>query len=59
MEDPNSKDELLDQRSITASKSSSSGSESSSTEEEERLRRLFQACDRDHDGLIDWFVQSV
>ena len=32
---------------------SSSGSESSSTEEEERLRRLFVACDRDGDGLID------
>lgn len=32
----------------------SSGSESSSTEEEERLRRLFLACDRDSDGLIDW-----
>lgn len=31
----------------------SSGSESSSTEEEERLRRLFLACDRDNDGLID------
>lgn len=32
---------------------SSGSSESSSTEEEERLRRLFLACDRDSDGLID------
>ncbi|XP_013380937.1 uncharacterized protein LOC106152021 [Lingula anatina] len=32
---------------------SSSGSDSSSTGEEERLRRLFQACDEDGDGLID------
>lgn len=34
---------------------SSGSSESSSTEEEERLRRLFLACDRDSDGLIDWW----
>ena len=31
----------------------SSGSDSESTEEEERLRRLFNACDRDDDGYID------
>ena len=31
----------------------SSSSDSSSTEEEERLRRLFQVCDRDGDGLLD------
>ena len=35
--------------------SSSSGSDESSTEEE-RLRRLFQACDRDGDGFIDRLV---
>ncbi|KAK3590872.1 hypothetical protein CHS0354_033800 [Potamilus streckersoni] len=32
---------------------SSSGSDSSSTSEEERLRRLFQSCDADGDGLLD------
>ena len=38
--------------------SSSSGSDESSTEEE-RLRRLFQACDRDGDGFIDRSVMVI
>ena len=37
---------------------SSTGSESSSTEEEERLRRLFEACDRDRDGFIDRYASN-
>ena len=38
---------------LSESDSKSGDSDSGSTEEEERLKRLFQACDRDGDGLVD------
>ena len=47
------RDHHVEENEAKIGSSCSSGSDSSSTEEEERLRRLFQACDRDCDGFID------